>query len=63
MPTPSGKDRDEREYVISRYSSTGGVSRFKEGHHGQEHNRAAMIAYIQDDDIPHWLGKIDSAID
>ncbi len=63
LPTPTGKDRDEREYVISQYSSTGGVSRFKEGHHGKEHNRAAMIAYIQDDDVPHWCGIVDSWID
>jgi hypothetical protein len=37
LPTPKDKDRDEREYVISRYSSTGGIQRFKTGHHGCAH--------------------------
>lgn len=63
LPTPQGSDRDEREYLISRFSSTGGVQRFKAGHHGASHARAAMIAYIQRDDIAHWHGELDTWID
>ena len=31
LPTPKDKDRDEREYVFSRFSSAGGIQRFKAG--------------------------------
>lgn len=63
LPTPSGSDRDEREYLISRFSSTGGVQRFKAGHHGAGHRRAAMIGYVQSDDIAHWQSELDGWID
>lgn len=54
---------DEREYLISQYTSTGGVQRFKAGHHGAAHSRAAMIGYIQDGDVYHWVRQIDAWID
>ncbi len=54
LPTPAAKDRDEREYVISRYSSTGGIQRFKEGNHGSTHTFAAMIGYIQEETAIFW---------
>ncbi|WP_421359055.1 MULTISPECIES: hypothetical protein [Agrobacterium] len=63
LPTPPGIDRDEREYLISQYTSTGGVQRFKAGHHGAAHSRAAMIGYIQDGDVHHWVRQIDAWID
>ena len=63
LPTPVGKDRDEREYLVSRYSSTGGVHRFKAGHHGASHTCAAMIGYVQDKDVVFWQGQIDAWID
>lgn len=63
LPTPSSSDRDEREYLISRFSSTGGVQRFKAGHHGAAHGRAAMIGYVQAHDIGHWQAEVDSWID
>lgn len=63
LPTPLGADRDEREYLISQYTSTGGIQRFKEGHHGAGHLRAAMIGYIQDGDVHHWVQQIDAWID
>ena len=47
LPTPAGKDRDEREYVIAGDGTTGGIQRFKFGYHGAVHTFAAMIAYIQ----------------
>jgi len=63
LPTPSGADRDEREYLFSRFGSTGGVQRFKAGHHGASHARAAMIGYIQDRDILYWQAQLDRWID
>lgn len=63
LPTPSGSDRDVREYLISRFSSTGGVQRFKAGHHGAAHSRAAMIGYVQAHDIAHWHSQLDAWID
>jgi hypothetical protein len=63
LPTPAGTDRDEREYLFSRFSSTGGVHRFKAGHHGAAHARAAMIGYVQDRDIPFWQAQVDNWIE
>ncbi|CAM5584792.1 hypothetical protein ACFSUK_00835 [Sphingobium scionense] len=63
LPTPAAADRDEREYLISRFSSTGGIQRFKAGHHGGSHSRAAMIGYVQVNDIPHWKQQLDSWVD
>lgn len=63
LPTPAGTDRDEREYLISRFSTTGGVQRFKAGHHGAAHDRASMIAYVQNRDIAHWLAQLETWID
>ena len=62
LPTPTGRDRDEREYVYSRFSTTGGVQRFKAGHHAAAHDRAAMIGYVQGKDIAFWQTKLDSWI-
>jgi hypothetical protein len=63
LPTPSDGGRDEREYLISKFSSTGGVQRFKAGHHGAGHERAAMIGYVQAHDIAYWESKLDGWID
>ncbi|MDD3018750.1 MAG: hypothetical protein PHE74_10360 [Comamonas sp.] len=63
LPTPVGSKRDEREYIYSCFSSTGGIQRFKAGHHGAAHSRAAMIGYIQADDIATWTKKFDQWID
>ncbi|MBS1787200.1 MAG: hypothetical protein JST85_05730 [Acidobacteria bacterium] len=54
LPTPKGAKRDEREYVINRQSSTGGIQRFKAGHHGSAHKFAAMIAYVQQETLVFW---------
>lgn len=62
LPTPPDSRRDEREYLYSRFSSTGGVQRFKAGHHGASHARGAMIAYVQDSDIAAWSVHIDGWI-
>jgi hypothetical protein len=62
LPIPAGKDRDEREYVISRHSSTGGIQRFKAGHHGAAHSIGAMIAYVQNETIPVWDKRVEGWI-
>ena len=60
LPTPNGKaapkgdDRDEREYVINRQATTGGIQRFKAGHHGSDHSMGAMIAYVQRETPKFW---------
>lgn len=58
LPTPREKDRDEREYVFSAIKSTGGIQRFKAGHHGGNHGLAAMIGYIQRDTCASWYARI-----
>jgi hypothetical protein len=62
LPTPKGKDRDEREYVFTATGTTGGIQRFKFGHHGAAHRVAAMIAYVQDGTSAHWLAKVNGWI-
>jgi hypothetical protein len=59
LPTPEEKDRDEREYVVTATGSTGGIQRFKFGHHGADHRVAAMIAYVQDQTFSHWLTQVN----
>ena len=58
LPTPKGKERDEREYVINRHASTGGIQRFKAGHHGAAHNLGAMIAYVQREKRMFWNTRV-----
>ncbi|WP_156317478.1 hypothetical protein [Cypionkella psychrotolerans] len=60
LPTPKSSKRDPREYLYSKKSSTGGVQRFKAGHHARDHQRAFMIGYIQKDGIEHWQNQLDS---
>ena len=62
LPTPKGKDRDEREYVFTKDGTTGGIQRFKFGFHGSTHNFAAMIAYVQERDFAHWLNTVNGWI-
>jgi hypothetical protein len=62
LPTPKGTDRDEREYVVTKNGTTGGVQRFKFGHHGSTHDFAAMIGYVQEGDSAHWLTEINGWI-
>lgn len=59
LPTPPGRKRDPREYLYSQHSSTGGIDRFKNGHHAAGHKQAAMIGYVQGKDIPHWKSQFD----
>ncbi len=63
LPTPAAKTRDPREYLFSGTNSTGGVQRFKTGAHAANHVFAAMIGYVQDQDIPHWQDELGKWID
>lgn len=58
LPTPKDKDRDKREYVFSQFSSTGGIQRFKAGHHGAGHKLGAMIAYVQQETSMFWNTQV-----
>jgi len=62
LPTPKGKNRDEREYVTNYPGTTGGIQRFKFGYHGSDHNFAVMIGYVQEQPLSHWLQKINQWI-
>ncbi|OKR50695.1 hypothetical protein BH596_21580 [Pseudomonas aeruginosa] len=63
LPTPKQKDRDEREYVVTQNSSTGGIQRFKLGHHGSRHKLGAMIAYIQQGSATVWFDTITTWVE
>src|SRR3546814_15440844 len=41
LPTPTGNDPDEREYLYRRFSTTRGVQRFKAGQHTTNHTPTA----------------------
>jgi len=58
LPTPQGNGRDEREYVISRYSSTEGIQRFKAGNHASPHTFGAMIGYVQEGNTAVWETRV-----
>ena len=58
LPIPARATRDEREYLYSAQSSTGGIQRFKAGSHGAAHTIGAMIGYIQSRDIEFWDAQI-----
>jgi len=63
LPTPKErKNYDEREYVITKPRTTGGMQRFKFGYHGANHSLGAMIGYIQAEDPKHWKDKINKWI-
>lgn len=58
LPTPKGNGRDEWEYVINRQKSTGGIQRFKAGHHGAAHTLGAMIGYVQEGSATLWHKRV-----
>lgn len=62
LPTPKGTKRDEREYVITKFGTTGGIQRFKFGYHGATHTFAAMIAYVQEQSCSHWRDQVNGWI-
>lgn len=62
LPTPQERGRDEREYVITSPGTTGGIQRFKFGHHGAAHRVAAIIGYVQEMTFSYWLGRVNGWI-
>jgi len=62
LPTPQERGRDEREYVVTSSCTTGGIQRFKFGHHGATHQLGAMIGYVQEMTFSHWLTKVNGWI-
>lgn len=62
LPTPSGNNRDPREYVVTDPGSTGGIQRFKEGSHASSHSRAGMIGFVQGDTLDHWYCQVQKWI-
>jgi hypothetical protein len=58
LPTPRETKRDEREYVFNRYGTTGGIQRFKAGHHAAAHRLGAMIAYVQEETVVVWNERV-----
>ncbi len=60
LPTP-GHKRD-REYVIGHDKPCGGIERFKKRIHGDNLRYAAIIGYIQEEDVNHWFLKINNWI-
>ena len=46
-----------RDYVHT------GIGRFKREEHGKQHDIAAILGYVQDEDFAHWYKKINSWID
>lgn len=62
FPIPKSTDRDKREYLRVANGTTGGMQRFKSGHHGGAHDLAAMIGYVQAENIASWVRRIDSWI-
>jgi hypothetical protein len=62
IPAPS-KDR-EKEYVTGAKPDkvSGGIQRFKLGHHGTRLDMVAMIGYVQAGTASHWLDEINGWI-
>jgi hypothetical protein len=63
LPTPKDASRDEREYVFCSRGSTGGIQRFKAGHHGANHRLGAMIGYVQAEGCAAWTERMNEWID
>jgi hypothetical protein len=60
LPTPTGTDRDEREYVISKHGTTGGIQRFKAGYHGAVHRHGGMVAFVQEETCEFWSARVSA---
>jgi len=60
FPIPA--DRDEREYVITEPKTSGGIQRFKFGHHGAKHDFGGIIGFIQENTADFWLEKVNGWI-
>jgi len=64
LPTPiTSNRRQETEYVCYRNSKKqGGIERFKTGKHASRKAISIMFAYVQKEDFPFWINKVNSWI-
>jgi hypothetical protein len=60
LPAPS-KER-EREYVTGGVKLSGGIQRFKLGLHGNDHEVAVIVGYVQKHDARHWHAQANDWI-
>lgn len=63
LPTPNGRNRDEREYVFvdhTQYKGNGGIERFKLNKHGVGLPVSIMIGYVQENNFDYWLEKVNN---
>ena len=51
------------KYLFSKFGSTGGIQRFKAGHHGSGHRLGAMIGCIAQETGDHLLSRVAGWID
>lgn len=58
LPPPRNGGR-EREYVTGGEAKCGGIQRFKLGLHGSKHEIAALIGYVQRDELATWFERIN----
>jgi hypothetical protein len=63
FPIPKRTGRDQREYVVSSSTTTGGIQRFKAGYHGSDHVIGGMIGYIQSDSASEWFERVSNWIE
>ena len=56
---PTGYGKREKEYVEG---NSGGIERYKRGHHGKDLSQSAIIGYIQKEDSSHWHTKLNQWI-
>lgn len=55
-----GTGAQAKQYV---HGDTGGIERFKRGHHGSKLNRSIMLGYIQSQTINHWFEFVNTVIE
>jgi hypothetical protein len=60
---PAPETARKQEYVTGHPKISGGMQRFKLGLHGKDLKTAAMVAYVQDNDLDAWLTTINGWID
>jgi hypothetical protein len=48
---------------MSRFTTTGGIQRFKAGHHAARHKIAAMIGYLQEQTTSFWNKRVSEWIE
>lgn len=55
-----GTGTQAKQYVCG---STGGIERFKRGHHGSKLKRSIMLGYVQSNSVAHWFEYVNTVIE